>query len=38
MEGTGEQMGLEAREMWGSVLPVTPVFVLTNGNRRLVEA
>ena len=31
-------MGLEAREMWGSVLPVTPVFVLTNGNRRLVEA
>ena len=24
--------------MWGSVLPVTPVFVLTNGNRRLVEA
>lgn len=31
-------MGLEAREMWDSILPVTPVFVLTNGNRRLVEA
>lgn len=31
-------MGLEAREMWDSILPVTPVFVLANGNRRLVEA
>ena len=31
-------MGLEAKEMWDSILPVTPVFVLTNGNRRLVEA
>lgn len=24
--------------MWNSILPVTPVFVLANGNRRLVEA
>ena len=31
-------MGLEAKEMWDSILPVTPVFVLANGNRRLVEA
>ena len=31
-------MGIEAREMWDSILPVTPVFVLANGNRRLVEA
>ena len=31
-------MRLEARETWGSILPVTPVFVLANGGRRLVEA
>lgn len=29
---------LEARELWGSILPVTPAFVLANGNHRLVEA
>lgn len=32
------RLRLEAREMWNSILPVTPVFVLANGNRRLVEA
>ena len=32
------RLRLEAREMWNSILPVTPVFVLAHGNRRLVEA
>lgn len=30
--------GLGPREMWGSILPVTPVFVLANNGHRLVEA
>ena len=31
-------MRLKARELWGSILPVTPVFVLVNGGHLLVEA